>query len=82
MAISRAGACPGEQEVGHVGAGNDEDDGHQAHEHLDEGQQLGTLQDAPGEFRADGHAPVAIRLGIFALERGADDGEFSLRRFA
>jgi hypothetical protein len=79
--LAAAGAPPRKQQVRDVRARNDQDERHQPHQHLDQRQQLWSLLDAPLQFRADRHVPVAIRLGIFALEGGSDNSKFSLRRF-
>ena len=73
--LAAAGARPGQQQVRNVRARNDQDERHQPHQHLDDRQQLRRLLDAPLEFRADRHVPVAIRLHILALEGGPDDGQ-------
>jgi len=79
--LAAARAPPGQQQVRDVRARNNQDERHQPHQHLDERQQLWGLLDAPLQFRADRHMPVAIRLYVLALEGGPDNGKFSLRRF-
>jgi hypothetical protein len=79
--LAAARAPPGQQQIRDVRTRNDQDERHQPHQHFDQRQQVRRLLDAPLQFGADRHAPVAIRLCVLAFEGGADNGKFSLRRY-
>ena len=66
--FAAAGPCASQQQIGDIRARDDEDQFHQAHQHLDESKQLRSLLDPPLQFCANRRAPVVIRLRILALQ--------------
>jgi hypothetical protein len=80
--LTRAGAAASEQQAGDIGAGDEEDNAHEGHEH---GGERGVRRRTPHaslEFRADGYSAVPVGFGILLLKAGPDAGELGLRGFA